>query len=75
MSTENEMKKIKSDLFWLKVVMTFAVLTLGVLAVDGNRIHSKSVAKITEIADKAGVECETKTNTLFGVMTKIKLVK
>jgi len=75
LNIENEVKKLKSDMFWLKVIMTFVVLTLGVLAVGGNRVHNKSTAKIVEIADKTGVECETKTNTLFGIMTKINLVK
>lgn len=75
MNIENEVKKLKSDMFWLKVIMTFVVLILGVLAVGGNRVHNKSTAKIVEIADKTGVECETKTNTLFGIMTKINLVK
>lgn len=75
MNVEDEVKKLKKDMFLVKVILTFVALTLGVLAVGGNRIHSKSHAKIAEIASKAGVECETKTNTLFGVMTKIKLVK
>lgn len=75
MNVEDEVKKLKRDMFWFNVIMTFVVLTLGVLAVGGNRVHSKSAAKIAEIAGKTGVECETKTNTLFGVMTKIKLAK
>ena len=75
MNIENKVKKLKSDMFWLKVIMTFVVLTLGVLAVGGNCMHSKSMAKIAEIAGKTGIECETKTNTLFGIMTKINLVK
>jgi hypothetical protein len=75
LNIEDEVKRLKRDMFWVKAITTFVILTLSVLAVGGTCIHSKSHAKIAEIASKAGVECETKTNSLFGVMTKIKLVK
>lgn len=73
MNIENEVCKLKSDIFWLKVILTIVVLTLGVIAIGENNIHNKIVAKTAEIASKTNVECVTKTNTLFGVMTKIKL--
>ena len=73
MNIENEVCKLKSDIFWLKVILTIVVLTLGVIAIGENNIHNKIVAKTAEIASKTNVECVTKTNTLFGVMNKIIL--
>ena len=75
MNIEDEVCKLKHDTFWLKVILFLSVLTIGILAVGGNRVHSNVIAKTAEIANKVNVECVTKTNTLFGVMTKIKLVK
>jgi len=75
MNIEDEVRKLKHDNFWLKVILFLSILNIGILAVGGNKVHSKLTAKTAEIANKANVECVTKTNTLFGVMTKIKLVK
>ena len=75
MNIEDEVRKLKYDNFWLKVILTLSILTTGILSIGGNNILSNLTAKTAEIANKANVECVTKTNTLFGVMTKIKLVK
>ena len=75
MNIEDEVKKLKWDNFWLKTILFLSILTTGIIAVCGNNIHNGLTAKIAETANKAGVECVTKTNTLFGVHTKIKLVK
>lgn len=75
MNIEDDVRKLKHDTFWLKVILFLAILTNGILAVGVNNICSKLTAKTAEIASKTNVECVTKTNTLFGVMTKIKLVK
>ena len=75
MSIEDEVRKLKHDTFWLKTILFLSVLTIGILAVNENVVHSNLTAKTAEIANKVNVECVTKTNTLFGIMTKIKLVK
>jgi hypothetical protein len=74
-SIEEDVKQLKSDIFWLKVILSFAVLAMGILAIGTVKTDSTLVAKTTEIASRVNVECVTKTNTLFGVLTKVKIVK
>lgn len=74
-SIEEEVKTLKSDIFWLKAMLSFAVLAMGILAIGTVKTDSALVAKTAEIASKADVVCVVKTNTLFGILTKVKIVK
>jgi len=74
-SIEEEVKTLKSDIFWLKVILSFAVLAMGILAIGTVKTDSMLVAKTAEIASRVNVECVVKTNTLFGILTKVKIVK
>lgn len=70
-NVENEISKLKRDNFWLKVILFLQIVTVGILAVAVIKSDSKIIKKTAAIADKAGVECAIKTNTLFGVMSKV----
>ena len=72
---EEEIKQLKSDNVSFKVMLSIVVLTVGLLAIATVKNDSKLVGKIAEVANKSGVECITKTNTLFGVLTKMKIIK
>ena len=74
-NVENEISKLKYDTFWLKVILFLQVVMVGVLAVAVIKSDSKIITKTVAIADKAGVECAIKTNTLFGVMSKVKFAE
>lgn len=74
-NVENEISKLKYDNFWLKVILFLQIVTVGILAVGLVKSDTKIIAKTAEIADKAGVECAIKTNTLFGVMYKVKFAE
>lgn len=75
MNLEEEIKQLKSDNFWFKVMLSIVILTVGLLAVGTVKNDSKLAVKTAEVASKSGVECVTKTNTLFGILTKVKIVK
>ena len=75
MNIENEVKRLKRDNRWMQVIMTLMVLTLLIATVGGKKSDTKLAMKTAEIADKVGVECVTKTNTLFGILTKVEIVK
>ena len=74
-NVENEISKLKYDNFWLKVFLFLQIVTVGILVVAVIKSDSKIIAKTAAIADKAGVECAIKTNTLFGVMYKVKFAE
>lgn len=71
MIVENEISKLKYDNFWLKVILFLQIVIVGILAVAVIKSDSKIIKKTAAIADKASVECAIKTNTLFGVMSKV----
>ena len=74
-NVENEISKLKHDNFWLKVILFLQIVTVGILAVGLVKSDTKIIAKTAAIADKAGVECAIKTNTMFGVMYKVKFAE
>lgn len=74
-NVENEINKLKYDTFWLKVILFLQIVIVGILAVAVIKSDSKIITKTAAIADKASVECAIKTNTLFGVMSKVTLAE
>lgn len=69
--SKNEISKLKYDNFWFKVILFLQIVMVGILAVCLVKSDTKIIAKTAAIADKVGVECAIKTNTLFGVMSKV----
>lgn len=74
-NVENEISKLKYDNFWLKVILFLQTVLIGIIVCCLVKSDSKIITKTAAIADKVGVECAIKTNTLFGVMSKITFVK
>ena len=65
-------KELRKGILLLNIVMLAALVLIGLI---GTALVTRSnAAKIAEIAQKTGVECTTKTNTLFGIQ-KITIVK
>ena len=75
MTIEEKIKNLKQENLLIKIMLTIIVLTLGMIAINETYVHNKIIAKITEISSKVGVECMVKTNSPFGVFTKMKLIK
>lgn len=74
-NVENEISKLKYDNFWLKAILFLQIVTVGILAVALIKSDGKIITKTATIADKVGVECAIKTNTLFGMMSKVKFAE
>ena len=72
MIIENEICNLKFDNRVFKVILLVLTVLIGFLSFCQLKSDSKIVMKTAAIADKAGVECSIKTNTLFGVMYKVK---
>ena len=70
-NVENDISKLKYDNFWLKVILFLQSVMVSILAIGLVKSDTKIITKTATIADKVGVECAIKTNTLFGVMSKV----
>ena len=75
MDIEKEIKSLKCEVFWTKMMLLFALLCLALTAFHDVIIDNKLIAKTSDIANKVDVVCEVKTNNVFGVFTKMKLIK
>ena len=75
MNIEKEIKSLKRKVFWANMVLLFALFCLASVAINDIIIDNKFIAKTAEISSKVGVECDVKTNNVFGVFTKMKLIK
>lgn len=76
MNLKDEIKRLKTDNFWFKILLFMQIVTMGILAVGLTKSDGKIITKTAEIADKAGIECAITTNTtLFGVVSKVKFVE
>ena len=65
----------KRDLLLVHIVVLFFLILFGVYAVFNTHKDTTMTNKIVEIAQKSDVPVEAKTNTLFGILTKVQLVK
>ena len=75
MIIEDEICNLKFDNRVFKAILFLLTVLIGFLCVCLLKSDSKIVTKTAAIADKAGVECAIKTNTLFGVMSKVTFVE
>lgn len=67
-------KELRKGVLLLNIVMLAALVLIGLVGIALVKRSTSNAAKITEIAQKTGVECTTKTNMLFGIQ-KITIVK
>ena len=72
---EDEICNLKFDNRVFKAILFLLTVLIGFLSFCLLKSDSKIVTKTAAIADKAGVECAIKTNTLFGVMSKVTFVE
>lgn len=75
MIIEDEICNLKFDNRVFKVILFLLTVLIGFLGFCLLKSDIKIVTKTAAIADKAGVECAIKTNTLFGVMSKVTFVE
>ena len=75
MIIEDEICNLKFDNRMFKAILFLLTMLIGFLGFCLLKSDSKIVTKTAAIADKAGVECAIKTNTLFGVMSKVTFVE
>ena len=78
MSTNEDnckVESVKNDILLVNIVVLFFLVLFGVYAVLNIRKDTMLTNKIVELSQKTGVPVEATTNTLFGVLTKVKLVK
>lgn len=67
-------KELRKGILLLNIMMLAALVLIGLIGTALVKRSTSNAAKIAEIAQKTGVECTTKTNTLFGIQ-KITIVK
>ena len=70
-----EIKSIKCDIVLINIVVLFFLILFGAYAVLNTRKDTMLTNKIVELSQKVDVPVEATTNTLFGVLTKVQLVK
>ena len=72
---ENDIvKELRRGILLLNIMMLVTLVLIGFVCTAFVKRSASNAAKIVEIAHKTGVECTTKTNTLFGIQ-KITIVK
>lgn len=67
-------KELRKGILLLNIMMLAALVLIGLIGTALVKRSTSNAAKIAEIAQKTGVECTTKTNTLVGIQ-KITIVK
>lgn len=73
MNNEAEITKEIEKLFvWTYIVLTMILVLIGTLAVKDIINTTKITNKMSEVAQKVGVEFQTKTNNVFGVWKIVK---
>lgn len=75
MIIEDEICNLKFDNRVFKAILLVLTVLIGILGFCLVKSDSKIITKTAAIADKSGVECAIKTNTLFGVMSKVTFVE
>lgn len=70
-----KVESVKRDILLVNIVVLFFLILFGVYAVLNTRKDTMLTNKIVELSQKADVPVEATTNTLFGVLTKVQLVK
>lgn len=66
------MKEIEKWLVWTYIVLTMTIALIGINAVKDIIITTKTTNKLSEVAQKVGVEFQTKTNNVLGVWPIVK---
>lgn len=67
-------KELRRGILLLNIMMLVALVLIGFVCTAFVNRSTSNASKIAEIAQKTGVECTAKTNTMFGIQ-KITIVK
>ena len=70
--TEMKFKRIEKWLVRTNIMMLIALVLIGILGVKVIINTTKTTNKMSEVAQKVGVEFQTKTNNVFGVWKIVK---
>ena len=65
MTTEETIKKLSRDITITNIVLLLTIFTLGFSVIKIKTAMSNLTEKTAEIAQKANVDCQTKTNNVF----------
>jgi hypothetical protein len=71
MTTEEEIKKLKKDNLRMNIVLTAALALVCIIAGIDKVIVTRLTEKTAEVAQKVGVDFQTKTNNVFGVWKSV----
>ena len=74
MEKNDDIKELRKGILLLNIMMLAALVLIGSVGIALVKRCTSNATKIVEIAQKTGVECTAKTNTLFGIQ-KITIVK
>ena len=74
MEKDNITKELHKGILLLNIMMLAALVLIGLIGTALVKRSTSNAAKIVEIAQKTGIECTAKTNTLFGIQ-KITIMK
>lgn len=70
-----EVKSLRKDIKLINVIILVFLVIFGFYAITNINRETTMTNKMIELSQKANIGIETKTNTLFGVWTKVRLVK
>ena len=70
-----KVESMKRDILLVNIVVLFFLILFGVYAVLNTHKDTMLTNKIVELSQKVDVPVKATTNTLFGVLTKVQLVK
>ena len=70
--TENSLKKLVKQLVKVNIMLTVAFLLIGAMGVKDLINMTKTTNKLSEVAQKTGVEFQTRTNSVLGVWKVVK---
>ena len=71
MNIEDEIKKLKKDNLRMNIVLTVALALMCIIAGIDKVIVTRLTEKTAEVAQKVGVDFQTKTNNVFGVWRSV----
>ena len=71
MNIEDEIKKLKKDNLRMNIVLTVALALMCIIAGKDKVIVTRLTEKTAEVAQKVGVDFQTKTNNVFGVWRSV----
>lgn len=72
MDTEKEIKCVYRHLLRVNIMLTIALILIGVGGVKSIINTTTTTKALSEVAQKVGVEFPTKTNNVFGVWQVVK---